>query len=103
MHRYSHHPRLSEEIVRKYGASFGLSIAAMAMETPWLDIIKLVITAQCLGDVSVEVKALEALRRKDVLAMTPGSTVGFLSHADFAYAIEFHKEIGTAGGRFCAR
>ncbi|USP73215.1 uncharacterized protein yc1106_00489 [Curvularia clavata] len=65
--RYTHIAEIDMPMIVAYLKSLNRSVDALVIEASWLDIIKLAITAEALQDARMEIKALSALREKELV------------------------------------
>jgi hypothetical protein len=95
--RYANITELDISMISDYLDATNRSVEALAIEVPWLDVIKLALTAEALQDASMEAKALSVLREKGVIANAPGNSMGLFGYKDYAFAVEYWSRTGTGG------
>jgi hypothetical protein len=84
-------------MVKSYLDLQSVSADALAIETPWLDIIELAATADIFQDTYIEDKALAALKQKALIALTPGNAASLFEDVDFSFAYVYHTRTGDGG------
>lgn len=82
-------------MVKSYLSSHSISADAMAIESSWMDVIKLAATANMFQDTVIEDRALAALTQKAAVALSPGNAVSLFKEEDFAFAYTYHTETGN--------